>query len=151
MPYRLLEKVATNPVLQQNFDQLLVQAIGESLSSLGEPVKNGIYSKLMQCTGITVDEIPDYIEEFSDLIHKIFGIGSNRLEILFIKNLNKKAGIEIESSQYEWPLSKWINTEMTFVEYVNAIRQQFIKVKDNEIDIVQSNYENTEMEEYLVF
>ena len=153
MPHRLLEKVATNPALQQNFDHLLVQAIDESLSSLGEPVKNGIYSKLMQCLDITVDEIPEHIEEFSGLIHKLFGLGASRLEMLFIKKLNQKAGIEIEMPQYEWPLSKWINTEMTFVEYINVIRQQFIKEnsKDLEIGIVQSSYEDMQTEECLIF
>jgi len=153
MPHRLLETVASDSALQQNFDKLLIQAIDESLSSLGEPVKNGIYSKLNQCIGITVNEIPDQIEEFSGLLHRIFGLGASRLEGLFIKKINQKAGIEIESQQYEWPLSKWVNTDMTFVEYVNVIRGQLIKEnpKDLEIGIVPSSYEDMQTEECFIF
>jgi hypothetical protein len=152
MPNKLIETLATDSALRQNFDNLLVQAIDESLSSLGEPVKNGIYTKLMQCLDITTDEIPDHIEDFSRVIHKILGLGASRLEILFIKKINQKAGIEIETPQCEWPISKWVNVDMTFVEYVNVIRRQLINEnsKDLEIGIVQSSYEDTQMEECLI-
>jgi hypothetical protein len=152
MPNKLIETLAANSILQQNFDNLLLQAIDESLSVLGEPVKNGIYTKVMQCLDITVDEIPDHIEDFSGVIHKILGLGASRLEMLFIKKINQKAGIEIESQQYEWPLCKTVTTDMTFVEYVNTIRRQLIieKAKGPEIGIEQSSYENMQTEECLI-
>ena len=110
---------------QREFDGFLIEAIDESLTSLGEPVKNAVFQHLQNDFGIEKKKIPSQIEKFSDIIHKIFGLGACRLEIKFMKNLNSKLEVSIQWPEYEWPLSKWILTDMSFVEYVHHIRKNY--------------------------
>lgn len=107
------------------FDQFLIEAINEALSSLGEPVKNTVYLHLQNDFGIEKSEIPSKIEEFSDILHKIFGLGASRLEIKFMKNLNSKIKVNIQWPEYEYPLSKWIIMEVSFIEYVYNMRKNY--------------------------
>ena len=113
-----------NP-LHEKFDEFLIEAIDEALSSLGEPVKNTVYDHLENDFSIPKNEIPQKLAEFSHIIHKIFGMGASRLEIKFMKNLNSKVKANVQMPEYEWPLSKWIITEMSFKEYVNNIRKDY--------------------------
>lgn len=113
-----------NP-LQEKFDEFLIEAIDEALSSLGEPVKNTVYHHLENDFNIPKNEIPQKLGEFSHIIRKIFGIGASRLEIKFMKNLNSKVKANVQVPEYEWPISKWIVMEMSFEEYVNNIRKDY--------------------------
>ena len=65
------------------------------------------------------------MEEFIDIIHKIFGLGASRLEIRFMKNLHAKIKISVEFAQYEYPLSKWIIEDVSFTEYVQKMRENY--------------------------
>jgi|WetSurMetagenome_2_1015567.scaffolds.fasta_scaffold85387_3 hypothetical protein len=112
--------------VQEKFDQFLIEAIDESLSSLGEPVKNAVYQHLQDDFSIEKDKIPSQIDEFSTIIHKIFGLGASRLEIKFMKNLNSKVEIDIQMPEYEWPLSKWIIADLSFTDYVHNARKNYI-------------------------
>jgi hypothetical protein len=111
----------------EQFNGLLIEAIDEALASLGEPVKNTLYQHLAQAFKITKKNIPNHIEEFSQILHKIFGLGASRLEIKFMRNLNTKIKANIKWKQYEWPLSKWIVMEMSFEEYIRNIRIEYEK------------------------
>ena len=115
-----------NSVTEQ-FDVLLIESIDETLSSLGEPVKNAIYQHLAQSFKMSKNSIPNHIEEFSQILHKIFGLGASRLEIKFMKNLNSKINANIVWKQYEWPLSKWIVMEMSFDDYIRKVRIEYEK------------------------
>ena len=101
------------------------EAIDEALTSLGEPVKNTVYYHLENDFNIPKNEIPQKLGLFSHIIHKIFGIGASRLEIKFMKNLNSKVKTNMQLSEYEWPLSKWIVMEMSFTDYVDHIRKDY--------------------------
>jgi hypothetical protein len=109
------------------FDELLSEAVDETLSLLGEPVKNAVYFQLENSFNIPKKEIPKQIEEFSDIIHKIFGFGASRFEINLMKNLHTKINTNIELPEYKWPLSKWVMTEMSFSEYVYATRKSYLE------------------------
>jgi hypothetical protein len=111
---------------QEKFDHFLGEAIDETLSSLGELVKNTVYQRLQNDCCIEKDEIPGQIEEFSDIIHQIFGLGAIQLEIKFMKNLNSKIKINIQRPQYEWPLSKWIIDDLSFTQFVHNARKNFL-------------------------
>ena len=111
---------------QEKFDQFLGEAIDEALSSLGEPVKNAVYQHLQNDFSIEKNQIPSKIDEFSDIIHKIFGLGASRLEIKFMKNLNSKIEANIRWSQYEWPLSKWIIVDLSFKQFVYNARKKYL-------------------------
>jgi hypothetical protein len=119
-------ELSEDKTVQEKFDQLLTEAIDEALSSLGEPVKNAVYQHLQNDFCIEKDKIPVQIDEFSTIIHKIFGLGASRLEIKFMKNLNSKIEIDIEMPEYEWPLSKWVIADLSFAEYVHNARKNYI-------------------------
>jgi hypothetical protein len=110
---------------EEDFDDILLETIDETLSSLGEPVKNAVYFHLQTNFKISKNEIPKKINEFSDIVQKIFGSGAGRLEIKLMKTLHSKININVKWPEYEAPLSKWIVTDMTFIEYVNSMRQNY--------------------------
>jgi hypothetical protein len=110
---------------QRKFDECLIEAIDEALSSLGEPVKNTVYFQLENSFNMPKNGIPKQIEEFTDIIHRIFGLGASRLEIKFMKNLHLKIKVNIELTEYECPLSKWIIDDMSFTEYVHSARENY--------------------------
>ncbi len=107
---------------EAEFDDILLDAIDETLSSLGGAVKNAIYFHLQTNFCINKDEIPKKIYDFSNIIHKIFGSGAGRLEIKLMKTLHSKINVNMKWPEYEAPLSKWLVVDMTFLEYVNSMR-----------------------------
>jgi hypothetical protein len=119
--------VQSDNTAQIKFDQLLSEAVDETLSLLGEPVKNTVYFQLENSFNIPKKEIPKQIEEFSNIIHKIFGFGASRFEINLMKNLHSKINTDVKLSEYEWPLSKWVMADMSFSEYVYATRKSYLQ------------------------
>ncbi len=111
--------------IEEEFDDILLETIDETLSSLGEPAKKAIYFHLENNFRISKSEIPKKINEFSDIIQKIFGSGAGRLEIKFMKILHSKINIDLKWPEYEGPLSKWVIMDMTFIEYVNGMRTTY--------------------------
>jgi len=111
--------------LSQQFNDFLVEAIDEALTSLGEPVKNTIYQHLADDFKIAKKCIPEHIEEFSRIMHKTFGLSATRLEMKFMKNLNNRINADVKWKEYDWPVSKWIVMEMSFVDYIKNVRQAF--------------------------
>jgi hypothetical protein len=110
---------------REDFDDVLAETIDETLSALGEPVKNAIYFHLQNNFNMNKNEIPKKINEFSDILQKIFGSGACRLEIKFMKTLHSKINLTVKWPEYETPLSKWIIMDMSFVEYVNSMRHNY--------------------------
>jgi hypothetical protein len=110
---------------EEDFDDILLETIDETLSSLGEPVKNAVYFHLQTNFNISKNEIPKKIKEFSNIVQKIFGSGACRLEIKLMKTLHSKIEVNVKWPEYEAPLSKWIVADMTFIEYVNSMRQNY--------------------------
>jgi hypothetical protein len=112
--------------ISKEFDKLLLEAIDEALASLGEAVKNSIYSHLQNDFKIKHDEIPDKISEFSDILHKIFGLGAGRLELKCMKNICEKVKVTIAWPEYDWPMSNWIVADITFHEYVVNVKKNYL-------------------------
>jgi|WetSurMetagenome_2_1015567.scaffolds.fasta_scaffold05252_5 hypothetical protein len=121
----IITNMPISDIIRKEFDQLLIAAIDDALASLGEAVKNSIYLHLQKDFNIKRNEIPLKISEFSDIIHKIFGLGASRLEVNCIKNLNEKINVRINIPEYKWPMSKWIINDFTFQEYVIKARESF--------------------------
>ena len=117
--------MASKSVIAQQFRELLIEAIDEALCSLGEPVKNTIYQHLNEDFKITKNNIPERMEEFSELLHKVFGLGASRLEVRFIKNLNAKLNAAEPKKQSDMGSSKWIVMEMSFTKYVCDAQKEF--------------------------
>jgi hypothetical protein len=77
---------------EQSFSEALSGAIDETFSSLSESVREAIFFHPEKTFGIRRSEIPYKIDDFSDALERIFGLGARHLEILFIKNLHAKVG-----------------------------------------------------------
>ena len=104
-----------------NFDELLLEALDEGLSSLGDSAKRVIYVYLEKTYKINRQDIPYKIDSFVDAIENFLGSGAKLLEILVIKHLHKKIGHKID---YNQELKVLI-----FTEYVAAARKTFLKKK----------------------
>jgi hypothetical protein len=96
---------------------LLLKAIDEALSSLGETPKKAIYYQLETAFNIKKKEIPNKIDGFSRALEQIFGLGTRHLEVLFMKNLHAKVG-----GLYKWEGPRWLVPEMKFLEYVKLMK-----------------------------
>jgi len=95
-----------------SFGKLLVQAVDEGLSALGESGRQAVYECLETTFGIRRDDIPRRVDEFSDALHKVFGDSAKLLEIQIMKNLYMKVGDIAEYFQEK--------EDITFTEYVAA-------------------------------
>jgi hypothetical protein len=104
----------------KKFDAILVEAIDEAFSSLGEKAKSAVYSYLEKMFLIPKKDIPYRLEDFSKSLREIFGLASKHLEILIMKNLNRKI-----SCSYEWKGPSWLVPELTFRQYVVLSRVHF--------------------------
>ena len=99
------------------FDKLLVSAIDEALTSLGESVKQSIYFHIENKFNVARNDIPENLEDFQGGLEKIFGTGARFIEILIMRNLHTKIGLplKMESEQLE------------FVEYVCVAKKGFLE------------------------
>jgi len=103
------------------FDAILVNAIDEALSAYGEKSKLNFYVYLEKASNLPKGEIPKRIDEFSDAIEDLFGLGSRFLEILIMKNLYSKIASVWEQKES----TPWVLPDITFKEYVNSVRKRF--------------------------
>ena len=107
---------------QQKFDQLLLEAIDEVLSSLGKPVKNHLYIHLENDFLVTKKELPQKIDEFSNFLFRIFGSSANHLEIKFMQTLYTKISTD---QNFEPKSIVFKEIDLTFLNYVNRMRESF--------------------------
>jgi len=112
-----------SPLRNRSFEKLLLEAVDEGLSSLGDSATNAIYFHLENTFNISKQDIPYKIEEFADVIEKIFGLGAKPLEILIMKRLYEKVGGIVEHPKHK---------DLVFAEYVEAVKQSFLKKKKQE-------------------
>jgi hypothetical protein len=77
---------------KRDFDKLLLEAVDEGLSSLGESSRQAIYYHLNRSFNIRKEEIPNRIIAFTQAIESIFGVGAHLVEILVMRRLREKVG-----------------------------------------------------------
>ena len=111
----------------RNFEEILLEAIDEGLSLLGESPKQAVYFHLEKTFKMNRLDIPDRIEDFTDAVEKIFGSGAKILEIQIMKCLFKKIGYTFK----HYPKKK----NLTFTEYIA------------EVKLEKNNYENIKEEQ----
>jgi hypothetical protein len=117
----------------KKFDQHLLEAIDETLLSLGMVVKNAVLEHLKNEFQINKSDIPQKICDFSNIVHKVFGLGADRLELRIVKNLSSKLQVDVNLTEYEWPLSKWIINDASFTEYVADLRISYAKTVEKKV------------------
>ncbi len=106
---------------KEKFDRLLLEAIDEGLSSIGESSKQAIYNHLKIGFNIERQEIPKKLPLFKDALEKILGVGASFLEIIIMKHLHEKVGQTVQLQAPE---------NFTFTEYIDAIKCSFLGKKE---------------------
>ncbi len=108
--------IKNSHVLESNhnrdFKKLLLEAVDNGLSSLGDSQKQAIYFYLEETFTVKKQDIPNKIEAFANAIEKIFGNGAKILEIQIIKHLYEKVGPDFEYFPEK--------DDLLFTEYVEA-------------------------------
>jgi len=84
---------------QNNFSEILLAAVEESLSSLGDSPKQAILFHLEVSFNIKKENIPVNLTEFAKALEKIFGPGASYLEKLIVKRLYEKLGLKFEGAE----------------------------------------------------
>jgi hypothetical protein len=120
-------QVCQESELKPGFDKLLLEAIDEALSYIGESSKKSLYHQLEEDFQITKHEIPQKIRSFNRAIGEIFKEGAFSLQILMMKRIHYEMG-----GSLDWPE----DDKLTFTKYVMAVKQNSLK---NEIDIRKMN------------
>jgi len=113
-----------------SFEQILLEAIDEALSQLGESVKISVLLHLGNRFKIEKKEIPHRVNEFQNALEQVFGLGTRYLEILIMKNLNSKMRFFCQEPTHEWP-----EHELTFCDYVDVMRRNFEETCKNQDEI----------------
>jgi hypothetical protein len=101
----------------REFDKLLLNAIDEALNSLGESVKQSIYFHIENKFCVARNDIPESLQDFQEGLEKIFGAGTQFIEILIMKNLHSRIGLPL----------KMENEQLEFVKYVDAAKESYLK------------------------
>lgn len=107
---------------KRDFQKLLLQAVDEGLSSIGESPKKAIYFHLEKTFKIKKHDIPSNIEVFAEAIEKIFGMGADFLEILIMKRLHDKIKVECNLDNA---------SELRFIEYLSAVEKSLTEKSRN--------------------
>jgi hypothetical protein len=115
--------VEEKPLPKPDFEKLLLEAIDEGLSSLGNSPKEAIYFHLDRSFNIKKEQIPGKIEAFENAIENIFGIGANFLEIIIMKQLYRKVGGAFELNE---------TARLAFAEYVATAKRAFQEKKETQ-------------------
>jgi uncharacterized membrane protein len=79
-----------------NFSRILLSAVDESLSSLGESSKQAIFLHLESLFNIKREKIPANLTEFSKALEGILGPGASYLEKLIVSHLCRKLNLNLE-------------------------------------------------------
>ena len=103
-----------SPLPSHSFEELLLEAIEEVLSSLGGPTKQTVYFHLEKTYNIDKKAIPHKIDAFVKVIEEIFGFGARLIEIEIMKSLHKKFGHALKY----FPKAD----ELVFTEYLMAAK-----------------------------
>jgi len=74
-----------------SFKELVLGAIDESLSSLGETAKQRIYFHLKEQHNISMEEIPSKIWDFAEALEESYGQVAQLIEIRIMTTLYQKA------------------------------------------------------------
>ena len=84
---------------QNNFNRILLAAVEEGLSSLGDSPKQAIFFHLEASFKIKKEEIPTNLTEFAKALEEIFGPGASYLEKLIAKRLCEKLDLKLENAE----------------------------------------------------
>jgi len=100
---------------QNNFSKILLSAVEESLSSLGDSPKKAILFHLEASFNLKKEKIPTNLTEFAKALEGIFGPGASYLERLKVKRLYEKLGLKFEDT-----------ASLDFLQCVDKLKKQIL-------------------------
>jgi hypothetical protein len=124
-----VEDKNSTEIASKQFDNFLIESIDETLSLLGTSVKNELYLRLEVNFNMTKKDIPQRLEEFLFILHRIFNLGASRLEVKFLRNLDEKIPSGSKCIVADCSVSNWIEKDMSFFKSINNKRQDFLKTQ----------------------
>ncbi len=113
-------------MLKHKFDRLLMEAIDEGLSTVGESPRRAIYCHLEKSFNIKKEEIPANVEIFESAMEKMFGCGADFLEVLIMKRLYEKTSGEFEFAD---------PSDFDFSKYVNLVKKRLLEKKESKLAV----------------
>ena len=84
---------------QDNFTKIMLAAIEEGLSSLGDSPKDAIFYHLESSFQLKKEDIPSNLTEFKQALERIFGPGAPYLEKAITKSLYGKLGLDFKDEK----------------------------------------------------
>jgi hypothetical protein len=75
------------------------------------------------------NDIPQRLEEFMIILHRIFNLGASRLEVKFLRNLDEKIPSGSKCIVGDCTVSMWIEKDMSFIKTINNKKQEFLKTQ----------------------
>jgi len=94
---------------KKNIDQIIVDAVDESLLIMSETVRNHIYSHLKKVYGVDRKDIPEKLEAFDKALEHIFGAEAvNVITRVIAKRLYDKVGMVFNQNK-GWKLTDYIS------------------------------------------
>ena len=101
---------------ENKFSPILLESIDKAFLTLGKNASLSIYLHLETEFGISRQDIPIRVNDFSDALEQIFGLAASPLEILIMKFLNEKI-----NCTYNWVGPSWLVPDLTFTKYVKLL------------------------------
>ncbi len=96
------------------FGQVVLEAIDESLSVLGEEPRQAVYQYLATVNSLQREDIPERLEDFSRAMKKALGGASGVLQKVMLKKLFRKIGSAFKEAQ-----------DFDFVDYVKEAERRY--------------------------
>ncbi|MGA3059625.1 MAG: hypothetical protein ABSD92_04570 [Candidatus Bathyarchaeia archaeon] len=125
----------------KKFEAVVLEAVDEAFSTLGETAKTSIYFHLEHKFFIQEKDIPYMIDDFSYALERVFGMAAKHLEILIMKKLHEKI-----TCSYKWEGPSWLVPELTFRQYVELVRLQYEeKEKTENVEVWVNAEENQKL------
>ncbi len=84
---------------QNHFKEVLLAAIDEGLSSLGDSPRQAIFYHLEASFQLRKDDIPMNLTGFTQALERIFGTGTPYIETIITKSLYAKLGLNFQDIQ----------------------------------------------------
>lgn len=92
---------------QNRFRQILLSAVDEGLSSLGDSPKEAIFFHLEHSFKIKRENIPANLTQFEEALQRIFGPGASYLEKLIAQRFCERLGVPLEEET--WSLKECVD------------------------------------------
>jgi len=100
---------------QNNLNDIILAAVEDGLSSLGDSPKQAIIFHLETSFHIKKEYIPENLTEFTKALEGIFGPGASYLEKLILKHLYGKLGLKFEEKSWN------------FQEYIDNVKKKLLQ------------------------